>query len=120
MHIRGFDALLCSNHQQRRKTLQTKTRRTQMNTFKKSIIAIATVSALAVAATAPAHAGSKWKKGLGAGIGLGIGLGVAGAILNSGRPQTVVVHQPRCWTQQQAVYNQYGQFAGYQNVRVCN
>lgn len=92
-----------------------------MNTFKKSIIAIATVSVLAISAAAPAHAGSKyWKKGLGAGIGLGIGLGVAGAILNTGRTQTVVVHQPRCWTQQQAVYNQYGQFAGYQNVRVCS
>jgi len=91
-----------------------------MTNFKKTAIAIATIATLAVAAAAPAQAGSKhWKKGIGAGIGLGVGLGIAGAILNSGRPQTVVVHQPRCWTQQQKVYNQYGQFAGYQNVQVC-
>lgn len=91
-----------------------------MNTFKKTVIAVATIATIAVAAAAPAQAGSKhWKHGIGAGIGLGVGLGIAGAIINGG-PRTVYVHQPRCFVQRQAVYNQWGQFAGYQNVQVCN
>ena len=40
-----------------------------MNTFKKTVIAIATISTIAVSAAGPAHAGSKWKKGLAAGVG---------------------------------------------------
>lgn len=101
-----------------------------MNTFKKSVIAFATISMLAATAVAPAHAKSKhWKRGIGAGIGLGVGLGIAGALLNGTRqnnstvyvqqPQ-VIVRQPVCRWQQQPVYNQYGNFAGYQNVQVCN
>lgn len=93
-----------------------------MNTFKKSIIAIATVSTLAVAAAAPAQAGNNWHKpfvkGLGMGVGAGIGLGVTNAILNP-RPQTVVVApQPAYPTtcRQVAVHNGYGQFIGYQTV----
>ncbi|MCB1387212.1 MAG: hypothetical protein KDJ80_14845 [Nitratireductor sp.] len=87
-----------------------------MNTFKKTVFAVATVSTLAVA-TAPAHAGNPWwgkpfVKGLGMGVGMGVGLGVTNAIL-SPKPQTVIVQQPQ-YCQQVAVYNAYGQFLGYQ------
>ncbi|MGB7335809.1 MAG: hypothetical protein WBD01_08470, partial [Salaquimonas sp.] len=65
-----------------------------MYTFKKSVIAIATVATLAVAAAAPAHAGSKhWKNGLAAGVGVGVGLGIAGALF-APRQRTVIVQQP--------------------------
>lgn len=102
-----------------------------MNTFKKTVIALATVAALASTAVAPANAGSKnFARGLGAGIGVGVGLGIAGAIFNGTRQNqstvyvqqqpTYVVRQPVCQWQKQPVYNQYGNFAGYQNVQVCN
>jgi len=84
-----------------------------MNTFKKTVIAIATVSTIAVTAAAPAHAGSKWKKGLATGVGVGVGLGIAGAILGN-RSRTVVVQQPTyvvqptCYTTTQNYYDQYG------------
>lgn len=94
-----------------------------MNTFKKSVIAIATVSTLAVAAAAPAHAGNYWKKPLAQGIGLGVGLGIAGAIL-APRTQTVVVAQPTyvaptCYTQARQFYDAYGVLR-VQHVQVCN
>jgi hypothetical protein len=101
-----------------------------MNTFKKSVIAFATVATLAATAVAPAHAKSKnWQKGIGAGIGLGVGLGIAGALLNGTRQNqstvyvqqpTVVVRQPVCRWQNQPLYDQYGNYAGSQNVQVCN
>jgi len=89
-------------HQERRET---------MNTFKKTVIAIAAVSTLAVAAAAPAHAGNKWKKPFAQGLGFGVGLGIASAILTP-RPQTVVVaqpaYQPICTTHAQQYQDQYG------------
>jgi len=78
-----------------------------MNTFKKTVIAIATVSTVAVAAAAPAHAGNKWKKPFVKGLGFGVGLGITSAIL-APRPQTVVVAQPVCTTHSQQYYDQYG------------
>ena len=93
-----------------------------MNVFKKTVIAIATVSTIAVAAAAPAHAGNKWKKSFAQGIGFGVGLGIAGAIL-APRPQTVVVAQPAyaptCYTQTRQFYDAYG-YLRVQNVQVCN
>ena len=102
-----------------------------MNTFKKTVIALAAIAALASTALAPAHAKSKhWKQGIGAGIGLGVGLGIAGALLNGTRQNqntvyiqqqpTYVVRQPVCRWQNQPVYDQYGNYAGNQNVQVCN
>lgn len=96
-----------------------------MNTFKKSVIAIATISTIAMATAAPAHAGKKWKKAFGAGLGFGVGLGVAGALL-APRQQTVVVQQqptyvvqPRCYTQARQFYDAYGVLR-VQHVQVCN
>lgn len=95
-----------------------------MNTFRKSVIAIATVATVAVAAAAPAQAGSKWKKGLAAGVGVGVGLGIAGAILGS-RQRTVVVQQPTyvvqptCYTTTQQYYDQYGILRA-RTVQHCN
>jgi|GEM_PF-2512565 len=102
-----------------------------MNTFKKTVIAVATITALASTAVAPAYAGSKsLKRGVGAAIGLGVGLGIAGALLNGTRQNqntvyvqqqpTYVVRQPVCRWQNQPVYDQYGNYAGNQNVQVCN
>ena len=101
-----------------------------MNTLKKTIIAVAAVASLSVATTAPANAGSKsLRHGIGAGIGLGVGLGIAGAILNGTRQNqrtvyiqqqpTYVVRQPVCRWVNQPVYDQYGNYAGNQNVQVC-
>ncbi len=99
-----------------------------MNNFKKTIIAIATISTIAVSATAPAHAGSKWKKGLAAGVGVGVGLGIAGALLNGTRQRqstvyvqqqpTYVVRQPVCSWQQQNYQDQFGIWRS-RNVQVC-
>lgn len=97
-----------------------------MNTFKKTVIAIATLSTLAVAAAAPAQAGNNWQKpfvkGLGMGVGAGIGFGITNSLLNP-QPQTVVVapqptYQPVYQTscRQVAVYNGYGQYVGHQTV----
>lgn len=89
-----------------------------MNTFKKSVLAIATVSTLALAAAAPAQAGPNWwKKPLAQGIGFGVGLGITNAILQP-RPQPTYVVQQRCFYQQRQVINQWGQVS-YQNVQVC-
>lgn len=101
-----------------------------MTSFKKTVIAFATIATLAASTAAPAYAGSKsFKKGIGAGIGLGVGLGIAGAILNGTRQNqstvyvqqpTVVVRQPVCRWANQPVYDQYGNYAGQQRVQVCN
>ena len=85
-----------------------------MNAFKKSVIAIATMSTLAVSMAAPANAGNHWKKPFVQGLGFGVGLGVVGAILQPREPQTVYIQQPSC--RQVAVYNQYNQFMGYQTI----
>lgn len=86
-----------------------------MNTFKKTVLAVAAASTLAIAAAAPAHAGPNWwKKPLVQGIGFGVGLGVTSAILQP-RPQTIVVQaQPVCG--QYPVRNVYGQVVGYQTI----
>lgn len=93
-----------------------------MNTFKKSVLAIATVSVVALSAAAPAHAGNKWKKSFAKGIGFGVGLGIAGAIL-APRQQTIVVAQPAyaptCYTQARQFYDAYG-ILRVQHVQVCN
>ena len=96
-----------------------------MNTFKKTVIAVATIATIAVAAAAPAQAGSKhWKHGIGAGIGLGVGLAIAGAILNN-QPRTVYVQQPTyvvqptCYYQQRQFVDAYGVIR-IKNVQVCN
>ena len=93
-----------------------------MNTFRKTVIAVATIATIAVAAAAPAQAGSKhWKHGIGAGIGLG---GIAGAILNN-QPRTVYVqqptyvYQPTCYYQQRQFVDAYGVIR-IKNVQVCN
>ena len=78
-----------------------------MNAFKKTVIAIATVSTVAVAAAAPAHAGKKWHKPFVKGLGFGVGLGIAAHVLTP-RPQTVIVAQPVCTTHSQQYYDQYG------------
>ncbi len=66
-----------------------------MNTFKKSVIAIATLATVSSMTVSAAHAGNNWwKKPLAQGIGVGVGLGIVGAIVNNNRPNTVVVHQP--------------------------
>ncbi|WP_075995433.1 hypothetical protein [Salaquimonas pukyongi] len=85
-----------------------------MNTFKKTIVAIAAASTLAVAA-APAYAGPPaWQKPFVKGLGFGVGLGIAGAIFQP-RPQTIVVQQqPVCG--QYPVRNAYGQVVGYQTI----
>lgn len=101
-----------------------------MNTLKKTVIAAAAIAVLAIGSTAPANAKSKhWKQGIGAGIGLGVGLGIAGAILNGSRQNqntvyvqqqpTYIVRQPVCRWVNQPVYDQYGNYAGNQNVQVC-
>lgn len=92
-----------------------------MNSFKKTAIAVATVSTIAVAAAAPAQAGSKsFKKGLGFGIGLGVGAAVTGAILNNRNhsTHTVIVQQPTCYDQVQQYYDQFGILRA-RTVRVC-
>ncbi len=92
-----------------------------MNTFKKTILAIAAISTIAVAAAAPAQAKHKhWKHGLGAGIGIGVGLGIAGALIQPREPRTVYVRQPRCYIQQEPLYNSRGRVVSYQEVEVCD
>lgn len=94
-----------------------------MNNFKKTVIALATVSTLAVAAAAPAHAG--WKNNFGKGLAVGAGIGIAAAILAPRQntvvyaQQPVVVAAPSCGIQNRPVHNAYGQFIGYQQVQVC-
>lgn len=101
-----------------------------MYPLKKAVIAAATIAALAIVTTAPAQASSKnLKRGVGAAIGLGVGLGIAGAILNGTRQNqgtvyiqqqpTYVVRQPVCRWINQPLYDQYGNYAGSQNVQVC-
>ncbi|MGB7288043.1 MAG: hypothetical protein WBC71_14030 [Salaquimonas sp.] len=94
-----------------------------MNTFKKSVIAIATIATLAIAATAPAQAGSKhWKNGLAAGVGVGVGLGIAGALFNGTRQRQSTVYvtqQPVCYNQTQQYYDQFGILRA-RTVQVCN
>ncbi len=90
-----------------------------MNTFKKTVLAVVTVSAMAVAMAGPAQAKHKhWKHGLGAGIGIGVGLGIAGALLTPREPTYVV--ERRCYRSKEPLYNSYGQVVSYQVVRVCN
>lgn len=70
-----------------------------MNTFKKTVIAIATIATVSSMTVSAANAGSKWwKKPLAQGIGVGVGIGIVNAIANSNRPNTIVV-------QQQPTYN---------------
>ena len=92
-----------------------------MNNFKKTILTIATISTIAVAAAAPAQAKPKhWKHGLGTGIGIGVGLGIAGALLQPRDTRTVYVREPRCYIEQEPLYNSRGRVVSYQEVRVCD
>jgi len=88
-----------------------------MTNFKKTFIAVATLSTLAVSMAAPANAG--WKSNLGKGLAIGAGVGIAAAIL-APRRNTVVYAQPTyvqpTTCRQVAVYNTYGQFVGHQTV----
>jgi len=73
-----------------------------MNTFKKTVIAVATLATVSSVTVSAAHAGNNWwKKPLAQGIGVGVGLGIVSAIANNNRPTVVVQQQP---VYQQPVY----------------
>lgn len=77
-----------------------------MNTFKKTVIAIATIATVSTMSVSAANAGNNWwKKPLAQGIGVGVGVGIVGAIVNANRPNTVVVQQAPVY-QQPVVYTQ--------------
>ena len=98
-----------------------------MNAFLKKALpgaigAIALAGALA-ASSAPAQAGSR----NGAWIAGGVAAGVVGAALvaNShaypaygyGYP---VTYAPQCWREARPIYDRFGNFRGYQKIRVCS
>jgi hypothetical protein len=71
-----------------------------MNTFKKTVIAIATLATVSSMTVSAAQAGNNWwKKPLAQGIGVGVGLGIVGAIANANRPTVVVQQQPVVYAQ---------------------
>ena len=98
-----------------------------MNALSKKVLtgaigAIALAGAMA-ASSAPAQAGSR----NGAWIAGGVAAGVVGAALvaNShaypaygyGYP---VTYAPQCWREARPIYDRFGNFRGYQKIRVCN
>ncbi len=94
-----------------------------MKSYTKTIIAIAAITTMAVAAASPVQAKSKWKKGLATGIGVGVGLGVVGALINNNhrqRDRVVYVERPRCYIDEEPLYDRYGRVVAYRDVKVCN
>ncbi len=89
-----------------------------------AIGAIALVGAM-VASSAPAQAGSR----NGAWIAGGVAAGVVGAALVANANAypaygyghgSGVAYAPQCWREARPVYDRFGNFRGYQKIRVCN
>ncbi len=96
-----------------------------MNTFKK--IATGTLAALTLgitlaATSAPAEA--RWGRNAALFGGLAVGALAVGAIANAHAAPAYgggyYVSGGSCWTEKRAVYNSWGDFAGYRRIRVCN
>lgn len=94
-----------------------------MTAFKK--IATGTLAALALgvtlaASTAPAEA--RWGRNAAFFGGLAAGAIVAGAAsaAYASPYHAAPVYHGACWSERRAVYNSWGDFAGYRRIRVCN
>jgi hypothetical protein len=93
-----------------------------MNTFKK--IATGTLAALTLgvtlaASTAPAEA--KFGRNAAFFGGLAVGALAIGAASHAyAAPRGYYVSGGHCWLERRAVYNSWGDFAGYRRIRVCN
>jgi hypothetical protein len=93
-----------------------------MNTFKK--IATGTLAALTfgitlAATSAPAEA--RWGRNAALFGGLAVGALAVGAIAHAAPARGgYYVSGGSCWTEKRAVYNSWGDFAGYRRIRVCN
>lgn len=92
-----------------------------MNAFKK--IATGTIAALTLgvtlaASSAPAEA--RWGRNAALFGGLAAGAIIAGAAAHAYAAPAPVYYGGTCWTERRAVYNSWGDFAGYRRIRVCN
>lgn len=93
-----------------------------MTSFKK--IATGTIAALTLgvtlaASSAPAEA--RWGRNAAFFGGLAAGAIVAGAASAAyASPYHAAPVYGSCWTERRAVYNSWGDFAGYRRIRVCN
>ena len=87
-----------------------------MNTFKKSIIALVTLTALTSVSVTTANA-NHWKKPFIGGLGVGVGFGIVNAILQPKSQTVYVQQQPTCTVQYQTVYGPYGPYQ--QKVTYC-
>ena len=86
-----------------------------------SAAAALTMGAALAASTAPAEA--RWGRNAAFFGGAAAGLIGAGILANSyARPAYAepVYYGGSCWRERRAVYNAYGDFAGYRSIRVCN
>jgi hypothetical protein len=92
------------------------------NIFKKAAILSAAVLTVGVAFAASADpAEARWgRRAFVGGAALGI-LGAAAAAHAYHAPRYgYVVEGGECWRERRAVYNRYGDFVGYRNIRICN
>ncbi len=96
-----------------------------MSTFKK--IATGTLAALTLgvtlaASSAPAEA--RWGRNAAFFGGLAVGALAVGAASHAYAAPSYgggyYVSGGSCWLEKRAVYNAYGDFAGYRRIRVCN
>lgn len=90
-----------------------------MNTLTKKIatasIAALTLGVSIAASSAPAEA--RW--GRNAAFFGGAAAGLVGAAIIANRAYAAPVYGG-CWIEKRAVYNAWGDFAGYRRIRVCN
>ena len=85
-------------------------------------IAAGTAAALTLgvtlaASSAPAEA--RWGRNAAFFGGLAAGAIVAGAATAAYAAPAPVYYGGSCWTERRAVYNSWGDFAGYRRIRVC-
>ena len=96
-----------------------------MNAFTKKIatgtLAALTLGLTLAASSAPAEA--RWGRNAAFFGGLAAGAIVAGAATHAYAAPAYggyYVYGGSCWTERRAVYNSWGDFAGYRRIRVCN
>jgi uncharacterized membrane protein YoaK (UPF0700 family) len=97
-----------------------------MNAFTKKIatgtLAALTLGVTLAASSAPAEA--RWGRNAAFFGGLAAGAIVAGAASHAyAAPRyyaSPVYYGGSCWVERRAVYNSWGDFAGYRRIRVCN
>ena len=100
-----------------------------MNAFSKKALAgaigaIALAGAM-VASSAPAQAGSSNAAWFAGGVAAGV---VGGALVANSHAYPAygygygypVAYAPQCWREARPMYDRFGNFRGYQKIRVCN